>query len=59
MEPSPQPHENPAKGADEKVPSGSMSRFKRLARHLFGVDQTAMQEAREKDAAERRARRGR
>ena len=61
MEPSPQPHESPAKGAakDETVEPGSLSRFKRAARHLFGVDRTEFQKALEKDEAERRAKRGR
>jgi hypothetical protein len=60
MEPSPQPqHESPAKAAaNEPVPSGSMSRFKKLARKLFATDREEFQEALKKDEAERRAKRG-
>jgi len=59
MEPSPAPHESPAKGAEKEVPLGSMSRFKRLAKGLFGVDRTEFQETLKKDEADRRAKRGR
>ena len=59
MEPSPAPHEQPAKAVDQKVPPGSLSRFKALARRLFAVDQGEFREALEKDEAERRAKRGR
>jgi hypothetical protein len=59
MEPSPAPHENPAKAADEKAPPGSLSRCKRLAARLFAVDQGEFRKALEKDEAERRAKRGR
>ena len=60
MEPSPAPHESPAKvAAKEKVEPGSLSRFKKLATRLFGVERTEFQEALEKDEAERRAKRGR
>lgn len=60
MEPSPAPHETPAKGAaNETVEPGSVSRFKDLARRLFAVDRKEFEEAREKDEAERAAKRGR
>jgi hypothetical protein len=61
MEPSPAPHESPGKVAakDEPVAPGSLSRFKRLTRHLFGVDREAFQDALKKDEEERRAKRGR
>lgn len=61
MEPSPQqPHESPAKAAaKERVPPGSLSRFKKLARKLFAVDRDEFQETLAKDEAERRAKRGR
>lgn len=59
MEPSPAQHEHTAKAVDEKVPPGSLGRFKRLAKHLFAVDKAEFQTALEKDKAERRAKRGR
>lgn len=59
MEPSPAPHEQPAKAGDQKVPPGSLSRFKALAARLFTVDRKEFQEALAKDEAERRAKRGR
>lgn len=59
MEPSPQPPESPAKGAaNERVESGSVKRFKSLAKRLFSVDRDAFQKALEKDERERRAKRG-
>jgi uncharacterized tellurite resistance protein B-like protein len=59
MEPSPAPHESPAKAADKEVEPDSVSRFTRLAKHLFHVDPEAFKEVREKDEAQRRAKRGR
>lgn len=59
MEPSPAPHESPAKAAEKDVGPGSLQRFRNLASRLFGVDQKAFAEARAKDEAERRAKRGR
>jgi len=59
MEPSPAPTEGPAKAAEKEVRSGSMSRFKRLAKGLFNTDQDEFREALKKDEAERRAKRGR
>jgi hypothetical protein len=59
MEPSPAPHENPAKAADKEAAPGSMSRFKALAARLFAVDAGAFKEARLKDEEDRRAKRGR
>jgi hypothetical protein len=57
MEPSPAPHESPAKAADPVEP-GSLKRFQRLASRLFGVDAKAFGDVRKKDEAERRAKRG-
>lgn len=59
MEPSPAPHESPAKGAGSEIAPGSLSRFRDLARRLFAVDRKEFQEALKKDEAERRAKRGR
>jgi hypothetical protein len=59
MEPSPAPHESPAKAADNGVGPGSLSRFKALATRLFAVDSKAFAEARAKDEDERRPKRGR
>lgn len=59
MEPSPAPHESPAKAADREVSPGSLSRFRTLAAHLFGVDPETYRKAREKDETERREKRGR
>lgn len=59
MEPSPQLPESPAKVAESAVPSGSLTRFQRLARYLFEVDQKEFQDAYEQDKDERRAKRGR
>ena len=59
MEPSPAPHEKPDKAADKEAGPGSLARFRNLASRLFGVDPKAFAEAREKDEAERRAKRGR
>jgi hypothetical protein len=56
MEPSPAPHEGPAKAA-ESVEPGSLSRFKTLARRLLAVDPSVFQEARTVDEEERRDRR--
>ena len=56
MEPSPQQHETPAKGAaNEPVNSGPLSRFKSLARRLFAVNRDEFRDALKKDEAERRA----
>lgn len=60
MEPSQQQRESPAKvAANEPVSPGSLSRFKDLARSLFGVDRGKFQKALEKDERDRRAKRGR
>lgn len=60
MEPSPQQHESPAKGAaNEPVGPGSIARFKDLAKRLFAVDREEFQKALERDERERRAKRGR
>jgi hypothetical protein len=56
---SPAPHEQPAKAVESEVAPGSLKRFQILASRLFGVDPKAFQEAREKDEADRRAKRGR
>jgi hypothetical protein len=53
MEPSPAPHESPAKGADKETEPGSLARFRSLASRLFGVDRTEFQKAFAKDEAER------
>lgn len=59
MQPSQAPPESPVKGADNEIIPGSLSRFKTLAARLFRVDPKAFAEARAKDEAERRAKRGR
>jgi hypothetical protein len=59
MEPSPAPHESPAKGAESDQPETTLLRFKRLTTRLFGVNRDEFQEALKKDEAERRAKRGR
>lgn len=60
MEPSPQQHESPAKGAaKETVGTGSIARFKNLAKRLFAVDREEFLTELERDEAERRAKRGR
>ena len=60
MEPSPQQHESPAKGAaNETVEPGSLAKFKSLARQLFAVDREEFQKALENDERKRRAKRGR
>lgn len=59
MQPSPAPHESPAKDVEKPVEPGSLSRFKRATMHLFGVDRAKFSEAVKKDEAERRAKRGR
>ena len=59
MEPSPQQHESPAKAVESAAPTGSLQRFKDLARRLFAVDQKEFQDALRKDEEERRAKRGR
>lgn len=59
MEPSPAPHESPGKSVDQEVRAGSVSRFKKLAKHLFGVDRDEFRKALERDERERRAKRGR
>ncbi len=55
---SPAPHEGTAKDADNAVEPGSLSRFGRLTKRLFGVDRKRFQDALAKDEAERRAKRG-
>lgn len=59
MEPSPAPHEGPAKTAAKEVEPGSLSRFKTLAARLFAVEPTRFREALARDEEERRAKRGR
>ena len=59
MEPSPAPHESPAKGEAEPKPESTLLRFKRLTTRLFGVDQGEFREALSRDEVERRAKRGR
>lgn len=56
MEPSPAPHEGPAKAA-ERVDPGSLSRFKALTARLFGVDPARFKQALAADEVERRAKR--
>jgi len=56
---SPAPHEDPAKDVEKPVEPGSLSRFNRAAKHLFGVDREAFTDAMKRDEAERRAKRGR
>lgn len=58
MESSQAPHESPAKVADNEVEPGSMSRFRALAAKLFDTDPETFRDARAKDEAERRAKRG-
>lgn len=57
MEPSPAPHESPAKGADKEASPGSLSRFRALAASLFTVEPKQFREALAKDEEERRAKR--
>ena len=58
MERSPPPHhEGPVKDVDQKVPAGSIGRFKSLASKLFGVDRDRFRDALEKDEQERAKRR--
>jgi len=60
MEPSPAPHESPAKdAASEPRQESTLLRFKRLTTRLFGVDRDEFQDALKKDEEERRAKRGR
>ncbi len=59
MEPSPAQHEGTAKAAEREIGPGSLTRFRKLASRLFGVDPKAFAEARARDEAERRAKRGR
>jgi len=59
MEPSPAPHEGPAKAAAKEIEPGSLSRFKALAGRLFAVDPTRFREELARDEEERRAKRGR
>ena len=59
MEPSPQQHEIPVKDAESATPTGSLTRFKELARRLFAVDRKEFQETLRKDEEERRVKRGR
>jgi hypothetical protein len=60
MEPSPAPHESPAKDVgNEKVRRGSIARFKALSARLFAISRKDFVEALEKDEKERRAKRGR
>lgn len=57
MEPSPAPHEGPAKAEDNEPTASEASRFKALTRRLFAVDQKAFREAYRKHAKERPAKR--
>jgi len=57
MEPSPAPHEGPAKAEDDRQKPEAMGRFRALARHLFAVDLGAYREASRKDEEERREKR--
>lgn len=57
MSPSQAPPESPDKAEESPVEPGALSRFKRLASHLFGLDQGAYREAVEKDEKERAKRR--
>jgi len=57
MQPSPAPHEGPAKVAESEVSPGSLSRFKTLAARLFAVDPERFKKALAEDEAERRAKR--
>jgi len=59
MEPSPAPHEGPAKAAESEPKESTLLRFKRLTTRLFGVNRDEFQEALKRDEAERRAKRGR
>jgi hypothetical protein len=60
MEPSPAPHESPAKdAASEPVKRGSIARFKALSARLFAVSREEFTNALAKDEKERRAKRGR
>ncbi len=59
MEPSPAPHEGPAKAAESEATPGSLSRFKALTERLFAVDPTRFREALATDEEVRRAKRGR
>ena len=55
MEPSPQPPESPAKvAAKETAGSGSLTKFKGLAKRLFALDRTEFQKAFEQDEKDRR-----
>lgn len=51
--------ESPTKGADKEVEPGSLSSFRRLAKHLFGMDRAEFQAALKRDEVERRAKCGR
>ena len=57
MSPSPAPTERPDKAAESVVEPGSLSRFKRLASRLFGVDRDAFAGALSADKKEREKRR--
>lgn len=60
MEPSPAQREGPVKdAANEPVESGSLSRFRALAKRLFSVDREEFVRALKNDERERRAKRGR
>lgn len=57
MEPSPAPHEGPAKAAEFEVSRGSLSRFKTLAKRLFAAEPGRFREALAADEKERKAKR--
>ncbi len=58
MEPSPAPHESPAKDeASERVEPGSIAKFKALTARLFAVSRWEFQKALERDERDRRAKR--
>jgi hypothetical protein len=58
VEPSPpRQDEGPVKDVDQKVPAGSLKRFKSLASKLFGVDRDRFQNALQEDEKERAKRR--
>jgi hypothetical protein len=59
VEPSPASHESRVKDAvDDRIPSGSIGRFKTLATRLFGIKREEFMKALEKDEKERRENRG-
>jgi hypothetical protein len=57
MEQSPAPPESPAKDVDKDVGPGSLTRFKRLAAGLFGLDRERFRASLKQDEGERAKRR--